>query len=174
MAIDEHRRAYRASLWRRFVVEADGPQADRDLLPEAGESNQAVEQRWFPGTHGNVGGCYRLDPLAQIPLRWMQQRAAAVGLGFRREVELHGDEHLAPFQDAYSRFLGGTYRLLTAGRRDYRRIGAPPERRTSHDGTAGRIETVNETIDETVIRRWNDDPRYRPRNLADYFERFES
>lgn len=173
LAIDEHRIAYRAGLWRRFVADADG-RSDEDLLPEASESTQHVEQRWFLGTHGNVGGGYPLDPLTQIPLHWMQQQAAAVGLQFRREVRLRGDEHRAEFADAYGNFLGGAYRLAKLGRRHYRTIRAAPETRTSHDGQRGTIQTVNETIDETVMQRWKEDPSYRPKNLQAYFDRADS
>ena len=171
LALDEHRRAYRAGLWRRFVVEDQEDRADRDLEPEADESTQNVEQRWFLGAHANVGGGYRMDPLAQIPLCWMQQRASEAGLGFRRQVELEGDEYRAPIYDSYAAFLRGAYRFATLGRRNFRQLRSPPHRRSSRDGVAGRIETVNETIDETVMRRWKDDPRYRPKNLADYFDR---
>ena len=43
-----------------------------------------IEQVWFRGTHGDVGGhllgCERARPLANIPLVWMLERAALCGL----------------------------------------------------------------------------------------------
>lgn len=166
LAIDEHRGPYRPSLWRRFLPTAADGTIDRDVEAEGADAEQRVEQRWFVGAHANVGGGYRSDPLAQIPLHWMQQRAADAGLGFRRLVERRGDEHLTRPCDSYAEFLRGAYRIATFGRRHYRTIRGPAESRVAADGTAGRIETVNETIDGSVLRRWNEDPTYRPPNLA--------
>lgn len=67
LALDETRVAYKPVLW---------------TSPEGYEGR--VEQVWFSGTHGDVGG--QLDgyeparPLANIPLVWMLERAQACGL----------------------------------------------------------------------------------------------
>lgn len=172
LAIDEHRGPYRAGLWRRFIPDADPHQVDADVEAESegSETRPRVEQRWFAGAHANIGGGYPLDPLSQLPLRWMQERATEAGLGFRRTVPIRGDEHLGEIRDSYREFLGGMYALGTFGRRRYRRIRGPAEPRVAADGTPGRIETVNETIDESVMRRWHEDPGYRPRNLAGHLD----
>jgi hypothetical protein len=39
-----------------------------------------VEQRWFTGAHANVGGGYGDDPLADLPLAWIQEKALGAGL----------------------------------------------------------------------------------------------
>ncbi len=171
LALDEHRWPYRASLWRRFFPLGHDDGADRDVEAEGNASEQQVEQRWFLGSHANVGGGYRMDALAQLPLRWMQQRAAEAGLGFRRQVEIQGDEHLAKIHDSYREFLRGAYPLWTLGRRHHRTLRSPSKARVAADGTPGRIETVNETIDESVLLRWQEDPVYRPPNVAEYFGR---
>jgi uncharacterized protein (DUF2235 family) len=67
LALDETRLVYAPVLW-----------ATSEGFPGR------VEQMWFPGTHGDVGG--QLDgfeaarPLANIPLVWMLGRAEALGL----------------------------------------------------------------------------------------------
>ncbi len=63
LAIDEQRRSFQATLW--------------SAKPRAG---QTVEQVWFPGAHGDVGGGYPDRALADAPLLWMVERAAAAGL----------------------------------------------------------------------------------------------
>ncbi|MGC2779944.1 MAG: DUF2235 domain-containing protein, partial [Bradyrhizobium sp.] len=67
VAIDEHREAFEATLWRR--------------LPFAAEPAN-VEQVWFAGAHADVGGGYeRRDAshLDDITLDWMMRRIIAIG-----------------------------------------------------------------------------------------------
>lgn len=67
LALDETRFVYRPLLWDCDVA---GP--------------QRVEQVWFRGTHGDIGGQlggrHASRPLANIPLVWMLDRAEEVGL----------------------------------------------------------------------------------------------
>lgn len=67
LALDETRAAFAPVLWSS---------------PPGWQGN--VEQMWFRGAHGDIGGqCGGLEssrPLANIPLAWMLDRAAAVGL----------------------------------------------------------------------------------------------
>ena len=115
LAIDENRGPYQASLWTLF-------QPEGKPVPTL-KPYQKLEQRWFVGAHCNVGGGYKNDPLAQIPLAWMLEKATEAGLRFKREIKLKGDEYRAEPTDSYARFLKGIYRLITLGRRHYRPIG---------------------------------------------------
>lgn len=67
LALDETRMAYKPVLW----------------TSPAGFSGR-VEQVWFPGTHGDIGGQLggfeAARPLANVPLVWVLERAAARGL----------------------------------------------------------------------------------------------
>ena len=67
LAIDEDRTSYRPILWRRSA-DWDG----------------RLEQTWFPGAHGDVGGEVRgvpaARPLANLSLNWMLRRAHRHGL----------------------------------------------------------------------------------------------
>lgn len=58
----------------------------------------------------------------------------------------------------------GVYRLLS--RPYYRPIGAAPK-----PAEGGTDCNVNETIDVSVIARWNGKANYRPPNLADWAAR---
>lgn len=67
LAYDERRAAYAPVLWD---------------VPE--DWSGRIEQMWFPGTHGDVGGQLggfeAARPLANIPLVWMLDKAEACGL----------------------------------------------------------------------------------------------
>jgi len=160
LAIDENRGSYQAALWTLFQPEG-GPE------PKL-EPYQTLEQRWFVGAHCNVGGGYKNDVLAQIPLAWMLEKATAAGLRFKRELTLKGDEHLGEPVDSYARFLGGLYRVVKFGRRHYRTIARP---RVPTKKRPGWSYSINETIDASVFDRWRSIPSYRPRNLAEWAKR---
>ena len=157
LAIDEHRAKFAPTPWTVRIKSGD-------TTTGAARSLESVEQRWFVGAHANVGGGCFNDTLAQIPLRWMMQNAADLGLVFRNELELDGDEHRGAISDSYREFLRGAYSWVS--KRSYRAIAPEP-----FVAAAGTHSRVNETIDSSVFDRWRDDSRYRPPNLADWGKR---
>jgi uncharacterized protein (DUF2235 family) len=160
LAIDEHRKAFAPTLWTvDFAPGIPAPHHHRTL--------SQVEQRWFVGTHGNVGGGYENDVLAQAPLKWMLDKASLSGLAFRRDIEIDILPSPAQISDSYAEFLHGAYKLVTAGQAFYREIGADP---APSSGTQLR-ESINETIDASVFDRWRCDEKYRPPNLSLWAER---
>ena len=160
LAIDEHRKTFGPTLWTvDFLKVARPPHHHRTL--------SQVEQRWFVGAHGNVGGGCQNDPLAQLPLEWMMDRASEAGLAFRRDVELDTLPSPDPISDSYADFMYGAYRFLTLGQRYYREIGADP---VVSSATELR-ENINETVDASVFDRWRSDKAYRPPNLKAWAER---
>jgi uncharacterized protein (DUF2235 family) len=130
MALDEHRKSYDVSLWNPKV-----------------KPNQTIEQRWFLGAHGDVGGGEPDRRLSDITLRWMQDHAAALGLGLAL-TPVNGKNYLAPPTDSYARFLDG---FLAE-------VQPPYFRRVL--GT----EFGHEVIDPTIDLRRASDPMYRPPN----------
>jgi uncharacterized protein (DUF2235 family) len=160
VAIDEQRAPYCVTLWTGKH-----------------DTNEDVEQRWFPGAHANVGGGYEDDLLPDPPLAWLAQKAAERGLHFinDRQVadengkvtaslprspaafDLDGKEYLSPVHDSYAEFAKGLYRALRsipgAGGRVYRRM------LVDADG-------ICQTVDATALKKLDADPGYRPPNLA--------
>lgn len=159
LAIDEHRSPYRANLWTGFQ-----PEGEELTMPKP---DQTLEQRWFIGAHSNVGGGYRSDPLALVPLAWLQAKAAECGLEFKRALPLTGDEHMGAVRDSFGEFLNGAYRVIRLGRRHQRRIGDEPRPTKTRPGLSHNLE---ETIDKSVILRWQADSDYRPKNLSTWAE----
>ena len=128
----------------------------------------SVEQRWFVGAHANVGGGNESDILPQIPLRWIMKKASLHGLAFRDDVDLDGDEITADVTDSYREFMYGVYRLFSSPL-------LPADRRTARSRSdSGTDSNVNETIDASVFARWNNNPNYRPQNLAEWASRFQA
>jgi len=133
VAVDEHRPDFDVTLW-------DPPHA-----PE-----QHLEQQWFVGAHGDVGGGYPRRELSDIALHWMARRAQGCGLvldaaGLPEPV---ADHFQGPIHDSFADFLLGAYSRFKE--RHYRPVG-----RTAY----GR-----EAVDDTVARRREADPDYRPKN----------
>jgi uncharacterized protein (DUF2235 family) len=155
LAIDEHRLAFRPTLYSRFRMKDGSSPPARPL--------DQVEQRWFVGAHANVGGGVDNDLLAQVPLKWLASKATMHGLAFRQNIEVEDDFKTSPIEDSFAEFAGGAYKILEFGRPFYRTIAAPPEERS-----ISYLETINETIDRSVFdyRRTNKD--YRHPNLEDW------
>lgn len=74
LALDEDRTAFAPILWRRSP-----------------DWQGRLEQAWFPGAHGDVGGEVRgkpeARPLANIALNWMLRRSARCGLALPEDWE---------------------------------------------------------------------------------------
>jgi uncharacterized protein (DUF2235 family) len=109
LAIDEHRRAFRATVWER----------------QGDAGDQVLEQTWFAGAHCDVGGGYPDPSASEVALLWMVARARRCGLGFgpgaftvveqaQGEARRRGDEvspsALGPLTDSRK----GIYRLAKA------------------------------------------------------------
>jgi uncharacterized protein (DUF2235 family) len=98
LAIDEKRKPFEPSLWKRD---------DPSKAP-----HQVLEQAWFPGVHGDVGGGYSDAGLSDASLLWMIDRAQRAGLAF---TNLEGLTASCTANTHESMTLG--YRLLGDGTR---------------------------------------------------------
>jgi hypothetical protein len=104
-------------------------------------------------------GAYASDPLAQLPLKWLMDKAGALGLVFRDQVVIDTLQIAPPVTDSYREFAYGLYRFIS--RPFYRPVGPAPD-----EGTQATTARINETIDRSVFDRWRADKSYRPPNLA--------
>jgi uncharacterized protein (DUF2235 family) len=137
VALDEHREAFKPALWGSI---------------DAG-AGQTIQQTWFPGDHGDVGGGHEDDrKLAEITLRWMQERAESAGLGTKQPSRTPLGVLLEEAQrhNTYAGFLGGVYA------RKY----APYYR------SVGRAEDGPQDLHEAVFAYRKAHPAYAPPNAG--------
>src|SRR5262249_12095831 len=78
LALDDERRTFHAIPWSErdeaAMVKKEEVKPDRLL------------QVWFPGMHTDVGGGYPDDGLSLVPLCWMIDEAAELGLNFEPDI----------------------------------------------------------------------------------------
>jgi uncharacterized protein (DUF2235 family) len=180
MAIDEHRANFVHIPWHRRINRAAGGTQDHDTR---------IEQRWFVGAHSNVGGGYDDDVLAQYPLAWFVTECKKLGLVFKpREQDLDvvpsdltaltkpdkGASDLSPrppqIRDSFSEFAGGLWKHFIRVKREYRRIGPPPELQNGQ-----LMQSANESLDPSVsltkATAKTNGETYNPPNLWEYYSR---
>jgi len=130
LAVDERRIPFKPSLWIR---------------PDSWTGN--LEQTWFPGVHGNVGGGYSPDGLANEALHWLIEKAQAFGL----EVDA---EYLAHFRPCFNSSLNDSMTLI------YRALG-------TMERSIGEHREHGEQIHKSVIDRMNlTECNYVPPNIT--------
>lgn len=154
LALDEHRKAFDATLWTN--------KGATDAKPRPIER---TEQRWFVGAHANVGGGYFDDPLAQLPFKWVETKSTRLGITFTRQYPIAADAASSRFRNSFSEFLHGWYQVLKFWIPYHRKIDTPPK-----DEGPG-VSNINETIDASVFERWRSDDSYRPRSLQRWAEK---
>jgi uncharacterized protein (DUF2235 family) len=173
LALDEQRKPYWAILWTDYQLKH----------PPAGEPPQTddrfIEQRWFTGAHSNVGGGYQGDKLSRRPCAWMQEKAAACGLAFREPIAVTDADLADPPRDSYAEFLGGAWKwfsIFNTFKRYVRWVMSGPKEKAEHRKNgrlvpAGIVQTVNERIDLSIIRRCQREAKYRPASLLEWAQR---
>ncbi len=119
-------------------------------MERGSEAEQIVEQRWFVGAHGNVGGGSGDRTLSDLALVWMLAKAEAAGLAIDPgQIPMVGPANqLGRSINSYATFLGGLYARTHP-------IYFRPI--TIAAGSA-------QTIDDSVLSRKASDPSYNPRN----------
>ena len=151
LALDEHRGDFQPAVWTRnpYTVKPG------ESLTSKKREQVDVEQRWFIGSHSDVGGGNRRDgagrkpdPLPDLALAWLQTRAIKAGLTCSELLVPPPDACTGVPRDSYKEFMDGLYKEFK-----------PPFDRTVGSG-------VNEKVDESVWRRWLADPGYRSPSLV--------
>lgn len=145
LAIDEKRYDFRPEIWR-------------DSL-----RGQSLEQRWFAGAHGNVGGSYGDDGMANVSLHWIIDGAKALGMAV-------DEKFLAKYGPYVQDEIGESHTLI------YKTIELLRFKRG--EGLReidGYPESAQLSIDPSVIKRMCSDPSkyhemtksYRPKQIVE-------
>jgi len=148
LAIDERRAPFSPTLW--------------EYISKPG---QTIEQMWFAGVHGDVGGGYLERGLSDITLDWMVSKARGAGLVFDNAVVQAHPLQPNP-RTALHNSKTGLYRL-TAG--VDRAIGWASKKLDASDA-AVRSNDPTQSVHDSVRTRWDNDSKYRPPALRDYFK----
>jgi uncharacterized protein (DUF2235 family) len=156
-AIDEQRSAFPVTPWDNLDV------LNKAAGFDPSDPNAPYQQRWFPGSHGEIGGGVG-SSLANIPMKWIAEGAERAGLAFRKDdcwlSKATAPEALDPCVSLIENkgllsMLGKRYRTL----RRYRRPSKP---------SPADVQLI---LSEAAIRRWRADqlqPPYRPPPLKRY------
>lgn len=135
LAIDEKRKPFAPTIWHQ---------------QDEAES-QRLEQVWFTGSHGDVGGGNRSTLLSNIALEWIVDRTSSCGLAFRADAFPDTSTDGADGFPAVQESRTGLWKLLPAYARPI-----------------GTTDPEHERVAESAMRRHDDDPTYRPPNLVGY------
>jgi uncharacterized protein (DUF2235 family) len=148
LAIDEHRAPFEPTLWSSQRKEG-----------------QKVEQAWFCGVHSDVGGGYAETGLSDISLEWMMSKAVDAGLVLDtdacRAYPLSPDPRAKPHNSKRGLFA------LTLG--IHRDMGLLPKLPDA-DLSRPRQRDMTQSVHSSVLKRWDEDPSYRPEQLRRYFK----
>jgi hypothetical protein len=155
LAIDEHRKPFEPAIW--------------EYKPK---SWQQVEQVWFCGAHSDVGGGYERDriagspgfepQLADISLDWMIAKARGCGLAFDPEVlqanplTRHPGARIHDSKTGFYNLVPSYDRVIGLATIDKKQTDVPDR---------------TQSLDRSVLERWDADPQYRPESLRRYFKR---
>lgn len=131
LAIDEHRADHNATLWT-----------------SPNRAGQVIEQRWFAGAHGDLGGTYPERGLADISLAWILRASVGNGLAIDSYAVRVKADALGPIHDSFSESFVGLRKWIHS--RFYR-----PVMQTG---------TNTEMVDSSVHTRLIATPTYRPQN----------
>ena len=104
LAIDEHRPDFKPTLW------------------SPNSNQQRIEQRWFAGSHSDIGGGRAESGLSALSYQWMVSELSKLGLSI--EFSHFVSSHFKPF-DSFNEFLAGVYDLFRD--RQYRVLGSLPQ-----------------------------------------------
>jgi uncharacterized protein (DUF2235 family) len=115
--------------------------------------NMDIQQVWFAGAHSNIGGSYKPDSdntvLSDNSLLWMVNQAGSNDLA----IEPHLKKEARP----------NALATVHNSRRSFYRVKKKFYRDIDH----GKGEVL---IHRSVRQRWDQNPKYRPKNLAEYIE----
>lgn len=187
MSIDERRRMFRLNRWAASQDFVPDPIHDKGkVIP------QDVRQVWFAGVHSDVGGGYPENESApsKFPLQWMIEQAEACGLRTDTTLrrQLVGGQNLSTGpQYVVPNALAPLHDSLTMGwwilewipkRKKWREWVArtavlgwylprgEPRVMDADALRAGKPPCVH----ESAVKRYNEDPTYRPVNWVTPFE----
>ena len=191
LAIDEHRSSFKHTPFVAYIsgdtAESELKRIDGDLAPRkdgqgdpvgalASAWTRRIEQRWFVGSHSNVGGGYGSNPLAQQPLAWLLEGARDCGLICDPVPKNDTPNRRLGPHDSFMEFAKPFWTTVLRAKRTYRTIDPDPdiraERRQRTESSAFMLVNINEQVDPSAIEYYaRHDDVHPPPNLIEYARR---
>ncbi len=156
VAIDERRQSFAPSLWDNL-----------DTMNElrgttSGAADAPYQQKWFPGTHGSVGGGGDRRGLSDQALDWIWDGARAAGLELDSTLDSRVYQLAPSSRDALDNMREKQSGPLAALMRLLPRRDRAPGPQTLHELSVSAKRRWHERPDDLPERR-----RYRPPPLGD-------
>jgi uncharacterized protein (DUF2235 family) len=151
LALDERRLAFRPALW---------------YFPVRKGQHSSFEQRWFPGSHSDIGGGYPNRGLSDRPLRWMADRALACDLLVNmKSLELapNLEQRVGDSQTWLYRALGNAGRIRQSFGYN---AGLSIDSRGELTRTVCADPGYACVLDESIAEKEKKDPSYKPSNAV--------
>lgn len=104
------------------------------------DMNPNVEQIWFAGAHGDVGGGYKECGLSDIAALWMAEKAVESGLSFKKK-EMNKFIPQPSMPTVHDEYLKGAWSLLGKKHREY----------AGEDVDASVYDRINANIEYTPV-----------------------
>jgi uncharacterized protein (DUF2235 family) len=116
-----------------------------DFPVTAWSDRAGVKQVWFIGAHADVGGGYAIPEsgLSDIALEWMMKELSEIGVRLATPLTYVPKPQIEP--DIHQPWTKAPFALLPR---------------------SARQVTNKDTIHESVLRRWQANPAYRPQSLT--------
>jgi uncharacterized protein (DUF2235 family) len=186
LAIDENRSSFNHTLFIAYLSE-DSDESERlagqgkhSIKEEYDKWCERIQQCWFVGAHSNIGGGYPNNRLAQAPLEWLTEGAIKCGLKADapsppqpQTVPESLTPETYPATDSYAQFASPLWETLIRNKRNYRVLDPDAELRARRNDSDGgfALETINESLHQSVTKYWKDSGKPIPPNLECYLKR---
>jgi uncharacterized protein (DUF2235 family) len=168
LAIDEHRSSFRLTPILDYVHHSV------DEKDKTEQYKNRIRQRWFVGSHSNIGGGYANNTLSMQPSRWMLEGAKNEGLAISDLSEdlastpdISETSARSDIRDSFAELAGVIWPHFIREKRNFRPIG-----RADLVNGGYTLRTINEEIDETVFTFGEKNISYSPPNLLSYLRLF--
>jgi uncharacterized protein (DUF2235 family) len=180
ISIDERRRMFRLKAW-------DDPQTfTHNRFNQINAEPQDIKEVWFAGVHADIGGGYpeRESGLSKYPLIWMIEEAVKCGLSVNpqtvRQLAWGVQRKGSPFTYVPPNVRADLHNSMTAAWRILEHLPKATKykewpARETHFGfyipdAEPRVIPEGASIHESVLKRMDAMPDYRPVNLPLKFE----
>lgn len=166
VAIDERRRDFQPTLW------TNADELNRQAGKDPADELAPYQQKWFPGTHGSVGGGGPIRGLSDQALDWVLSGARRLGLKLdsspTSRIYSLKPTHLDPVDNVPSGFSIANWIMglfpsdrcgpqalhelsLSARRRYLEAADRLPGRRPYRPGALGRVEEALKALDSAAV-----------------------